>query len=384
MRHPLSSFKVFIYENESKHKTPKNPRRLRTIVSDSETESDNEMQVMRPGEDGVLVYDAPPSSRRPAPKPLVSPADGPGTALDVRPTKSGGIITIADPSPPEAGPATAPTTQAKLLDYFPQSPTKGKKPEDAGGSTLNLTTQSLSGGKPPGRARSPTKRKSKKALEQEKHEHLARYAQDLFHELNTAVFWNRLPAETAIIWNKRLAQTAGRAKWHMYVMRFTYHIRWLTIVIIVTETETKPLRSSFPPKFSIQRVRDFPRVLWEVKPKHSLHPSERVRNTLSHEMCHLASWYINRNPHENHGGVWRGWSVNIPPLSSFRSRLTPSRTEEVMEKRPDIEISVLNVFSLSMLRTNHSFRLGTLMTLHTSTNGNALLRHARECELMST
>ena len=172
------------------------------------------MQVLPPGDDGVLVYDGP--SRRPAPKPLAPPASGPSSALDVRPTSSGGVITIADPSPPEAGPSAVPTNQAKLIDYFTPSRSKGRKRhEGSGGSTSSLPIPDV---KPAVRTRSPTKRKSKKALEQEKHERLARYAQELFHELNAACFRNELPAETAIIWNKRLAQTAGRAKWHMYAL----------------------------------------------------------------------------------------------------------------------------------------------------------------------
>ena len=34
---------------------------------------------------------------------------------------------------------------------------------------------------------------------------------------------------------------------------------------------------------------------------------ERIRNTLSHEMCHLACWIISNEPTENHGNIFKGW-----------------------------------------------------------------------------
>ena len=36
---------------------------------------------------------------------------------------------------------------------------------------------------------------------------------------------------------------------------------------------------------------------------------ERIRNTLSHEMCHLACWVINQEPKEGHGKFWKSWCV---------------------------------------------------------------------------
>ena len=35
--------------------------------------------------------------------------------------------------------------------------------------------------------------------------------------------------------------------------------------------------------------------------------AERIRNTLSHEMCHLACWIISNEPTENHGNIFKGW-----------------------------------------------------------------------------
>lgn len=34
---------------------------------------------------------------------------------------------------------------------------------------------------------------------------------------------------------------------------------------------------------------------------------ERIRNTLSHEMCHLACWLISDAPDEQHGSIFKSW-----------------------------------------------------------------------------
>lgn len=50
--------------------------------------------------------------------------------------------------------------------------------------------------------------------------------------------------------------------------------------------------------------------------------SERIRNTLSHEMCHLATWIIDANPREGHGKLWKGWSV-FPARLFVISKVSP-------------------------------------------------------------
>ncbi len=35
--------------------------------------------------------------------------------------------------------------------------------------------------------------------------------------------------------------------------------------------------------------------------------SERIRNTLSHEMCHLATWVIDQKINEHHGNIFKKW-----------------------------------------------------------------------------
>lgn len=228
---------------DSVPKTPKNPRALRTIVSDSESDTEpvdeepdpdsSRMGMGKAGDDGVLQYDPSPF-RRPIPRPVVaSPVPANPffhSALDVRSTPGGGEEVITDPSPFDvAGPSKSskkpPTSKANLLDFFTLSRQKSTTTQNVTNETSTNITESSSltstsqrpkvttAGTP--RAKSPTKRKTKKQLEQEKHEQLSSYAQELFNELNASVFQNGLPAATAIVWNKRLAQTAGRAKWHM-------------------------------------------------------------------------------------------------------------------------------------------------------------------------
>jgi hypothetical protein len=35
--------------------------------------------------------------------------------------------------------------------------------------------------------------------------------------------------------------------------------------------------------------------------------AERIRNTLSHEMCHLATWIIDKTINEHHGPNFKKW-----------------------------------------------------------------------------
>jgi hypothetical protein len=63
-----------------------------------------------------------------------------------------------------------------------------------------------------------TPRVSKKALAQAEQAERAAYAQSLFDELNRAVFASGLPVETSLIWSNRLLTTAGRARWHRYLL----------------------------------------------------------------------------------------------------------------------------------------------------------------------
>ncbi|KAG6820346.1 hypothetical protein H0H93_001791 [Arthromyces matolae] len=114
-----------------------------------------------------------------------------------------------------------------------------------------------------------TPRISKKALAAAELERRVSYAQKLFEELNRSVFENKLPTDTKLNWSKRLLTTAGRAKWHRSK----------------EGTQTSEIELA-------EKILDC---------------DERIRNTLSHEMCHLASWIINANPKEVHGSIFKTW-----------------------------------------------------------------------------
>ncbi|KAG0709099.1 SprT-like family-domain-containing protein [Suillus ampliporus] len=133
--------------------------------------------------------------------------------------------------------------------------------------------------------RIPARRKAEEQARREK------YAEKLFEELNSTIFNDGLPRETKLNWNKRLLTTAGRARWH--------------------------------------RSRDGVQTTEIELAAKILDCDERIRNTLSHEMCHLACWVINGNPKESHGPAFKAWA------------------NKVMTKRPEIEITTRHNYEIS-------------------------------------
>ncbi|KAH8101376.1 SprT-like family-domain-containing protein [Cristinia sonorae] len=117
------------------------------------------------------------------------------------------------------------------------------------------------------------------------------YAQTLFNELNQKVFGGGLPEDTKLNWNNRLLTTAGRAKWH--------------------------------------RSRDGTQTVEIELAIKILDEDERIRNTLAHEMCHLACWIIDKNPQENHGRLFKSWGA------------------KVMRKMPDIEVNTRHNYEIN-------------------------------------
>lgn len=134
-------------------------------------------------------------------------------------------------------------------------------------------------------------RVSKKAAEQAELARRQAYARQLFDDLNATVFKKQLPSSTQLIWSPRLLTTAGRAHW-----------RKSSVGVETTEIQlaTKILDCD-----------------------------ERIRNTLSHEMCHLACWVIDRKPQEAHGSIFKGWA------------------SRVMRTRPDIEVSTKHNYDIN-------------------------------------
>ncbi|KAF9229539.1 hypothetical protein BS17DRAFT_723424 [Gyrodon lividus] len=144
---------------------------------------------------------------------------------------------------------------------------------------------------PPGNSVPKQPRLLKKAQMTEDQARRERYATELFAELNHDVFGDELPKETNLEWNKRLLTTAGRACWH--------------------------------------RSRDGAHTTKIELAAKILDCNERIRNTMSHEMCHLACWIIDNNPQEGHGQLFKSWA------------------NKVMRKRPDIQISTRHNYEIS-------------------------------------
>ncbi|KZV95611.1 hypothetical protein EXIGLDRAFT_610323 [Exidia glandulosa HHB12029] len=137
----------------------------------------------------------------------------------------------------------------------------------------------------PSKAKTPRKKKVDPELERR-----MTMANSLFAELNRTVFGDRITG-VEIKWNPRFLTTAGRAKW---------------------KKSREGVHSS----------------ILELSPK-VIDSDERLRNTVGHEMCHLASWMIDCDPAEQHGQLWNAW------------------TKKVMRARPDIKITARHEYEIS-------------------------------------
>ncbi|KAF8446159.1 SprT-like family-domain-containing protein [Boletus edulis BED1] len=137
----------------------------------------------------------------------------------------------------------------------------------------------------------PSQRGRRSVLKAKEQARLQKYATDLFAQLNKDVFGDRLPKDTTLEWSKRLLTTAGRARWH----RSCEGVHTTRI-----ELASKILDCD-----------------------------ERIRNTLSHEMCHLACWVIDNHPREGHGQLFKSWA------------------NKLMSKHPDIHISTRHNYEIS-------------------------------------
>lgn len=61
--------------------------------------------------------------------------------------------------------------------------------------------------------------------------------------------------------------------------------------------------------------------------------------TLSHEMCHLACWIINKKHDEGHGALFKAWYTHLSGAAAIKMLISP-RATRVESKRPDIHVSV--------------------------------------------
>ncbi|KAK0417611.1 hypothetical protein QR680_013106 [Steinernema hermaphroditum] len=95
----------------------------------------------------------------------------------------------------------------------------------------------------------------------------------LYSIYNKRCFDSQLPSDLKITWNPRMLTTAGFAK-----CRYS------------ADKKTRSARIELAPKVCTT--------------------AERTRDTLLHEMCHVAVFLIDERDREKHGPVWKKWAVH--------------------------------------------------------------------------
>ncbi|KII86319.1 hypothetical protein PLICRDRAFT_56048 [Plicaturopsis crispa FD-325 SS-3] len=270
---------------------PRVTARSRRIIESSDSESDREIIELSSDSEGS-------SPRKPAPRPTYK---GPSASApapvdqteDPWDADDGSILTLDEPrsarKPIRDATVSTPSLPIASTSIIPQTPRKRVQRGDALATTTASAATGL-GGLPSASASKPPRvmKKTAAAAEQVRREI---YAQTLFAELNRTVFNNGLPANTALKWNVRLLTTAGRAKWHRN--REGVHTTEIELAVKILDCD------------------------------------ERIRNTLAHEMIHLACWIINGEPKEGHGRIFKDWGAKM------------------MRKRPDIEVSTKHNYEIS-------------------------------------
>ncbi|KAJ7226047.1 SprT-like family-domain-containing protein, partial [Mycena pura] len=143
-------------------------------------------------------------------------------------------------------------------------------------------------------SKSPSKKKLSAAdvAKQRFIDHLTRHAEQVYSYLNKKVFKDGLPSleEVELKWTNILLTTAGKAYYHRDRSGQEFAVIYLARKVLDTE--------------------------------------EKLGNTLSHEMCHLATWIIDGNIKESHGSLFQKWA------------------DRVQEKDQDITISHYHTYEI--------------------------------------
>ncbi|KAG8899256.1 hypothetical protein FRB99_006838 [Tulasnella sp. 403] len=190
---------------------------------------------------------------------------------------------VVRPSPKKKGPAI--TRVVDSPGPGPSTPTKGK------GKAR----------KPRGPA-TPTSPAGKKLTGAAKARLLEHYASELFDDLNSNVFDGLLDS-CEIVWSKLLSSTAGKA--------------------FLTKQRDENGR---------ERLDEEGKIVYSLKielSKKVVDSEERIRNTLSHEMCHLSTWLSDGVGVPDHGSAWKTWA----------NRVTRYRSDIEITTRHDYEIA---------------------------------------------
>lgn len=189
-------------------------------------------------------------------------------------------------APTPAKPKSKAVAKAKDADIplTPSTPrSKGKSKKTAGPATPTS---------PSGKAMS---RVAKARL-------LEHSAKELFDDLNEHVF-NHILDGCELIWSKLLLSTAGKA------------------FLRKERDENGAVRHKADGSIAIG-------LTIELSTK-VVDSEERVRNTLSHEMCHLSTWLVDGVGQPDHGSAWKKWAA------------------KVTRYRPDIEISTRHTYEIA-------------------------------------
>ncbi|KAL1732659.1 SprT-like family-domain-containing protein [Schizophyllum commune] len=285
--------------------------REETVESDDEwDDSEAILHVDTPKAKRTLKRPVSISPTRPSPFPSVQPID-PFARLPTtsQPTPTAPSTSKAKPPiphfkwpvlPDEPAPSSSSKRPVSPSKSRATSPSKSRSISPSKSSSTSPTKSSPDKAGP-SRPTSPTKRPpsprkpTQKALREAEAARRAAYAQEIFTQLNAQVFKGGLPPETPLVWNAKMTSTAGRAR---------YHRNSEGEVVTCIELATKILDRN-----------------------------ERIRYTLAHEMCHLATWIIDKDLASNHDKLFWKWG------------------RRVMAKRSDIEISTTHNYEI-----NHKYR----------------------------
>ncbi|KAG8864757.1 CCA tRNA nucleotidyltransferase, mitochondrial [Tulasnella sp. 330] len=166
----------------------------------------------------------------------------------------------------------------------------------------------------------PTSPSGKAMTKVAKARYLEHYAQELFDELNEDVF-NRVLDGCEVVWSKLLSSTAGKAYFRKPKSASALAgsgsdpppAHNLKIELSTKVVDTEGVANS-----AILLSRNLTIILLE-----------RVRNTLSHEMCHLSTWLVDGVGNPDHGAAWKKWA------------------NKVTRNRPDIEITTRHTYEIT-------------------------------------
>ncbi|KAG8954421.1 hypothetical protein FRC04_011748 [Tulasnella sp. 424] len=131
---------------------------------------------------------------------------------------------------------------------------------------------------------------------------LEHYARELFDDLNEHVFKHVLDG-CELVWSKLLLSTAGKA------------------FLRKERDENGAVRHNPDGSVAVGLTIELSTKVVDCE--------ERVRNTLSHEMCHLSTWLVDGVGQPDHGSAWKKWAA------------------KVTRYRPDIEISTRHTYEIA-------------------------------------